>query len=178
MMRNLRVWKHHTSTNIKTGWNEECINRADIWTKIAFGCNSDKFRGCLIKYYAWSMCLSNRVHPSMFVQVCLSEHVCSTNHQKIWTPLFLVRKYFFYQKPSRMVGNSLKTSLWSELQYFSGPDAISVNEYHQFGAKSNSIRSHIKINTKIIYLCYPKFCDLSNKMNFNKFPIQVWPRCY
>lgn len=99
MMRSLRVWKHHTSTNIKTGWNEECINRADIWTKIVFGCNSDNFRGCLIKYYAWSMCLSNRVHPSMFVQVCLSEHVCSTNHQKIWTPLFLVREHFFIRNP-------------------------------------------------------------------------------
>lgn len=130
-----------------------------------------------LEYVPVQACPSEYVRPSMFVRACFSEHVCPTIPQKIRTPLFVVRAHFFIR--NHLEWSKINPKLWSELQYIFLVQMPSLRmNITILEPNPNSIRSHIKINTKIIYLCYQKFCDFSNKMNFNKFPIQVWPRCY
>lgn len=129
--QNLMEWRMH-----KQSWHLDDFF-PDFWTKLVFGYNSVNFRWCLIKCYVWSMYLSKRAHSSMFVRACFFEHVCPTNLQKIRTPLLLSSSTFFHQKPSRMVENQPKTLIRTPMYYiFFGPNAISANEYHHFGAKS------------------------------------------
>lgn len=92
--QNWMAWRMH-----KQSWHlDEFVS--NFWTKIVFGCNSDNFRGCLIKYYAWSMCLFNRVHPSMFVRECFS-------HQplKDLDTAFLSSSTFFHQNGRKFTQN-------------------------------------------------------------------------